>query len=525
MLGLPLAICLVLAPALTAQETSLLLREGDLVDGSALGYSGGATIDDAGHWWTKVRVEAAGGQYLAHLLREGASWLHVGQRIAAPSARVLNPGDPVGGDSNRVLIVVLDDIQPPLTLSGPRAAVLRNERAVFIQGERLNVLGLPASALCGRLEAVAASSHDALVAHLLVAGNPTLVRVRFAPDGSELVRERILAGGDDLGAGRSVADFARVAVDERGAWLVRVTTTGGASCLVGPSGVVLSSGDPSPRAGRDIADVIRHVDGNEFDQYAAVVRLTGDPATDQLLLVDGAALAQEGALVPSLSPLVPPLPLADIGPVRRARSGATYWLASTTAGSFSEGSFLRDGVPFLQTGVSRVDGETVSFFYPAANHFEVSPNGRFWLGRVFLGNDEAYVRVDFGTSEPRAGCVPAPGSLRHLDGLVLPGRTLALELDAPAPLGALARLHLSLGGPEGPFQCGLPSPFGEFLVDPSGNLGALVAGTWLGLPLQMNVPLPPSIALVERVLFAQGSFVTPGSVTLTNGLRFEVGAP
>lgn len=507
------------------QETSILLREGDLIDGRALGYTGGATIDDDGHWWSRVRVEADRGSFAAHLLRDGVTWLRVGQRIVEPSAIVLGPGDPVGGDSNRVVVAILDDIQPPLTFSGPHAAVVRNERAVFIQGELLDVSGLPSGARCGYVEAAAANTRDVLVAHLLVAGNPTLVRVRFGADGRETARERILAAGDDLGGGRIVADFARVAVDERGEWLVRVTTTTGASCLVGPAGVVLSSGDPSPLAGRDVADVIRHVDGNEFGQLAAVVRLTGDPATDQLLLVDGAPLAQEGDLVPSLSPLVPPVPLADIGPVRRARSGHVYWLASSRAGSFSEGSFLRDGVPFLQTGVSSVNGETVSFFYPSANSFEVSPSGRFWLGRVFLGGDEAYVKVDFGTSEPRAGCVPAPGSLRHVDGLVLPGRTLTLQLEAPAPLGALARLHLSDSGADGPFQCGRATPFGELLVGPSAGLGTIVAGTWLGLPLTLQVPLPPSIALVDRVLFAQGSFLAPGSITLTNGLRFEVGAP
>ena len=507
------------------QEASVLLREGDLVDGRALGYTGGATIDDDDHWWTRVHADIGGGHHVAYLLRDGAPWLRVGQRISRPSAMVLNPGDPVGGDRNRVVLVLLDDIQPPLTISGPHAALMRNEQAIFIQGERLDVSGLPLDALCGQFEGVAANTSDTLVVHLLVAGSPTLVRVRFAPDGSQTARERILAAGDDLGGGRIVASFARVAVDERGEWLVRVVTTAGGSCLVGPSGVLLASGDPSPLAGRNVADVIRHVDGNEFGQLAAVVRLTGDPATDQLLLVDGAVLAQEGDLIPSLSPLVPPVPLADIGPVRRARSGSVYWLASSVAGSFSQGSFLRDGVPFLQTGVSSVGGETVSSFYPSANSFEVSPDGRFWLGRVFLGGDEAYLKIDFGTSEPRSGCTPAAGSLRHVDGLVLPGSQLALELDAPAPLGALARLHVSTGGAEAPFQCGLPSPIGELLVHPAGNVGALVAGAYLGSALPLAVQLPPSLALVDQVFFAQGSFLAPGSITLTNGLRFEVGAP
>lgn len=512
-------------PLASAQETTVLLREGDPVDGRALGYAGGATVDEDGRWWARVQTDALSGN-VAYLLRDGAPWLRSGQRISQPSAIVQYPSDPVGSDENRVVIVVLVDIQPPLSVSGNRAAVLRNERALLIQGELLGVAGLPVDARCGRIDTVAANTHDTVVVNLLVAGTPTLVRFRFAPDGTELVRERILGAGDDLGGGRIVNGFARVAVDEGGEWLVRATTNSGDSLLVGASGVVLASGDASPIAGRNIASVLRFADNDEFGRFAAAVRLEGDPATDQLLVVDGTALAQESDLIPSLSPLVPPAPLVEIGPLRRARGGPVYWLAGTTSGSFALGSFLRDDVPFLQTGVSTVGAETVAFFHPAANNFELSPDGRFWLGRVFLANgDAAYLRIDFGASEPRPGCLSNPGTLRHVGGLVLPGSTLALELDAPAPLGALVRLHLSASGPAAPFECGIATPFGEWLVDPAGRLGALALGSYGGSALSLSAAVPASLSLVDVAIFAQGSFLAPGSVQLTNGLRFEVGAP
>ena len=508
------------------QETAVLMRAGDLVDGREVAYSGGATIDDDGHWWTRVQAELAGGELVSYLLRDGTAWLRSGQRITAPFALVSNPGEPVGGSANRALVVILDDIQPPLTVSGPHAAVLRNERALLILGELMGVTGLPATARCGRIDAIAANTHDTVVVNLLVSSAPTLVRFRFAPDGSELARERLLAAGDDLGGGRIAESFTRVAIDERGDWLVRVTTSAGGTYMVGPAGVVLGSGDATPVAGRLIESVLRYHDGDEFGGVASALRLDGDPASDQILLVNGALLAQEGELIPSLSPLVPPVPLAEIGPLRRTRSGVVYWLAVTQAGVLGEGSLLRDKTPFLQTGVSSVAGETVTSFYPAANSFEISPDGRFWLGRVFLASsDEAYVRVDFGTSEPRPGCTPQAGSLRHTDGLVLAGATIGLELDAPAPLGAQARVHLSTLGPRVFSDCGVATPFGERLVDPAGRLGVLLAGAYTGAPLAATVPIPASSALVDLEFFAQGSFLAPGSVQLTNGLRFEIGAP
>jgi hypothetical protein len=522
---LSLPVCLAPLPALP-QETSVLLRDGELIDGHELGYSGGATIDDDGHWWTLVHVDLGAGERAAYLLRDGTAWLRAGQRITQPSAMVLNPGEPVGGSENRAVIVVLEDVQPPLTVSGPHAAVLRNERALVIQGELLGVSGLPASARCGRIDALAANTHDTVVVNMLVSGAPTLLRFRFAADGTELARERLLAAGDDLGAGRIVASFSRVAVDERGDWLVRAATEAGGTFLVGPAGVVLGSGDASPLAGRLVQDILRYHDGDEFGGVAAALRLDGDPASDQVLVVNGALLAQEGDLIPSLSPLLPARPLVEIGPLRRARSGVVFWQAVMQAGNLAEGSLLRGELPFLETGVSVVAGETVLFFYPSANNAEISPDGRFWLGRVYLaGGDEAYVRVDFGTSEPRPGCTPQPGSLRHTDGLVLAGATLALELDAPAPSGAQARVHLSTLGPGKFSDCGVATPFGERLVDPAGRFGVLLAGAYSGTPLTATLAIPASSALVDLEFFAQGSFLAAGSVQLTNGLRFEIGAP
>jgi hypothetical protein len=292
------------------------------------------------------------------------------------------------------------------------------------------------------------------------------------------------------------------------------------------AGTYVLAGDATDLPARLVLQIQGHHDRNEVGGWAAAVRLDGDPTSDLVLMRNGAVLAQEGELIPSLSPLVAPWPLAEIGPLRLANSGHVVWQALRVAGGLGGGTFLYDGVPFLQAGVSVVDGETVTSFVPRTNNFELSPDGRHWLVRVVLsGTTEAFVRVDFGASEPRPGCLGNPGSLRHAAGFVLPDAALELELAATAPLGALVRLHLSTGGPDGLLDCGTPLPYGELLVTSAGRVGALLVGTHAGAPLTLSTALPASLALVNQRFFAQGSYVAPGSILLTNGLRLEVGAP
>jgi hypothetical protein len=187
---------------------------------------------------------------------------------------------------------------------------------------------------------------------------------------------------------------------------------------------------------------------------------------------------------------------------------------------------MRDREPFLQSGVSRIDGRVVAALDPLPAGYEVSANGRFWLGGVSLEGlvGSVLVRADFGAAVPLPGCVPNPGTLRHTGGLVLSGATIELTLDGPAPAGALVSVHFSLGT-AGSGDCGLMTPFGEMLIDPHRRVGALHAGIFASAPIAATLAIPADSALIDLVLFAQGAFVAPTGSLLTNGMRLEIGAP
>jgi hypothetical protein len=219
--------------------------------------------------------------------------------------------------------------------------------------------------------------------------------------------------------------------------------------------------------------------------------------------------------------------LTRVGLVRMANSGHVFWQAMSGVSWLGRGTFMRDREPILQTGASRLAGELVTDFEPALDNFEISPSGRFFAARVVLENSgESLVTADLGASFPIPGCLGNPGSLRHTEGFVLSGKTIRVELDAPARRGAIATLHFSSRSATRPgSNCGIPSPFGELLAHPAAFRGNLVVGPYNGSPLAVAVPIPTYVGLIDQQLFVQGSFVGGGRVLLTNGLGLEIGAP
>lgn len=515
-LSLPLAL------ALAPQQSTVLFRRDDLLGQEPVTGLDSPTIDGQRNWFALARFSDSSSALLAN----GEVVLQDGQRILEPSARVRLTVDPCGGVAQRVAELRLDDFVPPLALPGPRQAIVRNERAVVIAGERLGLGGFPPDAVCESIIDVAANLTDTLVIQLRTGGVPTLVRFRFGADGSLLTSERLLANGDDLGAGRTVASIGFVRLDQAGNWLTRVVTTTGQTFLVGPAGILLGSGDGIGIPGRHVGGVVPSYDLNDLGGWAAWVRLASGPVDDLVLVVDGKVHAQEGQLFRSIDPFAAPRPLLDYpssAGLVLSNDGQPYWLAHL---SFPGAPLLMRGSdPILEPGLSRIDGALLA---GVETDFEVSPDGRDWLGVLYtgsVGRGSALVRTDFGSAEPRPGCASNPGRLELDAGLVLAGHTLTLELDGPAPLGALGWVYASTGGPALATACGLSTPFGELLLDPSRIVGALPAGNYVGGPLTVTLPLPSSLALVDRELYLQGVLRAPGSILLSNGLRLEVGAP
>ncbi|MSR62589.1 MAG: hypothetical protein EXS08_09120 [Planctomycetes bacterium] len=515
-----------LSSLLPAQQVQPVLRVNDLIGGEPVKGLLRAVVADDGVWQAVVLKNIPTHFENAELLRDGVpvaaegDLLANGEHLSAIYALE-------GGGDNVCLLAYLESFGG-VTFSG--SALVRGDRVVLEGGQPPAVVGLPASTVCNKIETLAANENDSALVSARLNGNPAdraLILFRFDASGASVVRQLLLRVGDVLADGAVVADFARAALNENGDWLVRLTTTTGQDRLLGGTREYLRSGAPSPIPGRSVAQILRTYALNDLGGFATAALLSGDPATDAVLLVNGAIAAQEGDALPPAQPTVAGGILSAIGQALLTNSGNVYWQGLVGPGNQSRGSFLRDGALILQAQVSQVGGELVTGFADVKDNFDVSPSGRFWIGRIELQiSGDAYVLADFGAAVPLSGCVPNPATLRVTGGLALVGHTVDLALDGPLELGASALVHLSLGAARPGQACGLPTPFGELLISPAQHVGAIAAGSFAGVPLPTQLAIPSSAALVDLELFAQAAFAQPTrGLVLSNAIAFEIGAP
>jgi len=510
------ALLLVVAP----QQSELVLSRQDSVAGQPIRTFERVVIADDGSWdvvalldtlvhnGNGVRVGSAGPVYAE------------GDLLAGPGLRIHYLRALEGSGAN-VTQRLRGGFEPPRPYGNTEVLLGRGQELLTVF-ELADVQGLPATSLVRTILDTAANGSTTVLAvvGLFDAPGQALVRIELDASGTVLARTLELARGDVLPNGTVVDQIWDPRLDERGNWVVRVNQ----GLLVARNRVLLATGSPSPLPGRDYRQLL-DFDGNDLGGLAAAVRVEGDPATDALLIRNGAVLAQKGQLLPSLSPAVPAPVLEGIGQVRLANSGDVTWFAMGAGGSLADALVLRNQETVLQAGVSRIDGKLLLEFDEAADRLEVSPSGRFLIAKVRLeGTGKALVTADFGASRVLLDCARNPATLRHTDGLVLAGRTVRLELDGPARPGSLATIHLATALAQPGQPCGVPTPFGELLLDPARVVASFVAGTFAGGPVGLDLAIPADLTLVNRKVYLQGAFLRPG-ILLSNGLSLEIGAP
>jgi len=513
-----------LSSVLAAQQVQPVLRENDVIGGEPVRNLLRSVIGDDGVWHGMVLKNTPVHDGNAEILRDGVV-------VAAEGDALVGGGHLValysleGGTDNLCMLAYLQSFGG---VAFSDSALVRAGRVVLQGDQPPAVVGLPPGTVCNQIETLAANAHDTALVIARLNGNPAdraLIQFRFDASGASVVRQLLLRTGDVLSDGSVVANFSRATLSEHGDWLVQLTTTAQQDRLVGGVREYLRSGTPSPIPGRNVLQILGNYSLNDLGELATAVVLDGSLLTDNALLAKGAVVAQEGDLLP---PVVPPIPggtLAGFGQVRIANSGNVYWQGLVSY-RHDHGSFLRDGVAFLQAGASQIAGELVTGFANVIDNFEVSPSGRFWIGQVELQTTgRAYVTADFGAAVPLPGCTPNPGALRVTGGLALAGQTLGLTLDGPAQLGSPAFLYLSLGLARPGQPCGVSTGFGELLISPALRVGSLPAGNYAGAALPVPLVIPASAALVDVDVFAQGAFLQGTGPMLTNAMAIEIGAP
>jgi len=528
-----LLLSLPLASLASAQEFRPVLRENDAVGGGTVDSIDSIRVSDDGSWSALAHTVNVSTPFFRASLVEDRRLLATEPVVIPDLGRPMHSFLATAGTGPNLALLGLANLSPQ-----PSALVIvRAGRTVLMQGQPVVASGAPAGTICRAIETLAGDELDTLLVVARLDGGLNdrgLFRLEFHPDGSSRARTLLLRSGDTLSDGSVVrtipTELRTLALNEKGQWMVLVNAEDGHDRLVVDGAVVLRSGDPSPLQGRPVAEILQSFDLNDLGGRALTVRVAGSTDTDELLLKNGGILAIEGDVVPSRSPLIPDLELADIGRVRISDSGNVYWQLMTLDAPLgrSSGAFMRDSEIVLQAGASLAGGELVTGFAADPENFQVSPSGRFWLGNVELQiSGHALVLADFGAAVPLLGCAAAnPATLRLSDGLVLAGTTPHLALDGAVPVGSLGLVHVSLGAARPGEECGILTPFGELLVDPAQRVGAITAGQFAGAALDVRMPIPNSASLVDLELFVQGSFTRPGGgVVLSNGMRLEIGAP
>lgn len=539
----PLASLAVVAVFVVPQEPRILRKAGEslgpanLVGFELLSAEQLASTPSRGSVLVRADTDApdATDEFLVRLEREEFS----GNLTVALELR---EGDPEPGFPSAPLVAFPD---ADLTVPGARVQVLVSGTAPFTSTQLYwnttavarngDTVALPGNSGRNRLVHTRfrhAKANDAR--RLLVAGDiwpllsdtvtpyPVLLRYQLDAAGAVTGCEIVL----DAAGNRPVlptpydalAEDARASgFDEAGGWITRARGVDGHWRVVRDGVELAVEGGPAPLAGRvwsalgEDQPVALRVGG-----YAFLGRVDGDPAQARVLVQDGAVLAREGEVLPALAPQSW-TPRADTQ-LAYTRDAAVLWLADLSGGGQA---LLRGREVLIASGAS-----IESIPLVALEDFVATPGGRFVYLDAQLATGAALVRLDLGAAELVAPCAtPNAGSLRRTAGAVTLGASFDLTLDAPVAPGALVRLRLaSFGG-----SCEASFAFGEVYLAPGTTVGQYALGSYHGAPLTTLVTVPVDLGLLGAEAFCQGTFFAPSGpaprLVLTNGLRFEVGAP
>ena len=522
-----LALVLLAAPA-WSQKITKLIESYDKVGTSRVVSFWNPIVNDAGDWGARIILSPSS----AAIVFNGAAVLFEGDPLLAPPGRIRYLHSLTGAGGGLAAHVRLDGLQSPL----PPApfAILRNRVPVLIQGLPFDATGLPSGTICRELGGMGSNGGNTLVSYVRTDLGEALVRFGFGPQGPATSATVDLATGQALSDGSRVSSIVLnglsvpAPVNGRGDWMWWVIGDDGRERLVTRDRILVRSGDPSPVPGRTF--VAAHPNPpialahafNDFGGYAFVRRISGDLASDSLLVKNGEKLAQEGDVLPALAPEV----LTDLEPtsVCMSNSGHVYWVAHTNGPTYHNLNLMRDLEPILRVGEARVENDLVTSLDPFS--VRISPSGRYVALRVIHGAVKHFlVHIDLGASVRLDSCRQNPGWLTHDEGLVLPGHTMRFTLNGTAAVFSTVRLCGSLREATPGVACGISIPYGELLIDPVYRQPANFLGYWNNTPMSVAVPLPPDPVLVDLEYFLQGAFTLGNRVVLTNAMKLTIGAP
>jgi hypothetical protein len=463
----------------------VLLSDGVLAwrEGQAVTAPAGATVDSFGSYFLDDR-----GGLASHLFLDGTSGSGDDSCIAwdgellfqegtASGAPQLTPGSPwkgfyrvVGNDSRQLLVMApVDDSAIPTATDHVLARVQLSSAGALLSEE---ILVKEGDLLPGQTQTVA----SLLTLPHALSFNDAGEAMYVAGVGGFFSEDQVIYAGDTL---------------------------------------VAQEGTPSPVGGRDWEFLnTSRVDLNNCGETVYTGSLDGDDASDEVIIKNGAVLAQEGSGLPAIGAFS--FVEFGTGPVFLGENGQALWYGrwDDPDGGVDEGLFLDDQL-VVQEGVSTVGGVVVETLLGVTDGYALSRFGDRFVFRAVLadGTDGAFFGGEgawagLGLGKPGSGgeipCHTATGSL-------VGGSPLTLDLSRALP-GSAATLIYSIVLLEAPFKGGTLVPSAEFLI-----FGLLVDGSGnLSLPASMPTGLPGGVPIYTQYWISD-----PGGqagFSATNGL-------
>lgn len=411
------ALLLVLSVPAAAQTFTVLVKDGDAIGGLGnLTAIDGLSVNSNGSWLVELNTDGPL-DFDQVVVRDGSVLLSEGVAVGGGPATVSSFGPGVLGDGGDVVWnLFLDNTGSGSSDSG----IFSGADLVLQEGTFSGAAGFsPGTPYIGFFGARANGLGDGLV--LASVDDPSipstvdraLVAFDVGPGGTLLGETVIVKEGDapaSLG-GDSITDF------ETGphAWdwndlgtVLYVADLTGASAtnaaLMLDTAVVAREGSPSPLAGRNYELLTsRPCSLNASGSILFRANLDGDSASDEVLILDGAVVAQEGDLVAGAFGSFALENFGTSSPVLLSDAGdvCTYvnWADPDTT---RDAGILYNGQLLVQEGATLVGGLLVEDLGGGVQEtLSMSRDGRFVLFECKLaGGIDAAVLVLLGTIEP-----------------------------------------------------------------------------------------------------------------------------
>ncbi len=492
------------------------------------------SVNNAKMWMAVIDTTWSDTNQDGVLLRSGFATVREGMFFAAPAGSWLDEMDSLSINNRGNIAMAARARQPGV--AGAVEAVAFNLKFVLLKGAPYASPFAPAAAVWDTVDFVRINDNNTVLAvgSLRVPSRQSAAEKLHLDDfGNVLSKSYVANFGQPIPSLPGVqitaflANESSVAMNNHGDIVSYNTTTGGNMILLNVDQVLARESEASPIPGRTwrTLSVTRNAINDRGD-YVLSGNLNGDTTTAYLIVKNGQKFAQQGDVIPALSPL--PIAGSAGAPIHLSINGDVFWRTSVTGGTAD--AYMRNHEPVVVNGQTSLDGRLVTKIETLDSTFAVSQNGRFLVGSVELsGVGDALVFVDFGLALELPGCAANPGKLAVSAGAARVGEQIEFSMDNGHVAGAVARINFSTSQRVPGSDCGVIGPFGEVLISGANRVGSLVPPPWNGTgPTKISITIPPDLALVDAVFFAQGQFRRPGTrldITLTNALRLEIGAP